>query len=121
MPARRQQHAPGDRLAGNAAVGALMAAKLKSPGEQAATEIDAALKEIRRDEPAIATVEKGLKAAKAAGVPVELEGPKPSASALADTKTGFGHGSDPDNKTVPPHKPNPQVSPLGKAADAKLG
>ena len=77
------------RLAGNAAVGALMAAKLKSPGEQAATEIDAALKEIRRDEPAIATVEKGLKAAIAAGVPVELEGPKPSASALAVTKSGW--------------------------------
>ncbi|CAH0132771.1 MULTISPECIES: hypothetical protein [unclassified Arthrobacter] len=109
------------RLAGNAAVGALMAAKLKSPGEQAATEIDAALKEIRRDEPAIATVEKGLKAAKAAGVPVELEGPKPSASALAVTKTGFGPGSVPAKKPVPPPKPIPAVSPLGKAAAAKVG
>ena len=109
------------RQAGNAAVGALMAAKLKSPGEQAATEIDAALKEIRRDEPAIATVEKGLKAAKAAGVPVELEGPKPSASALAVTKTGFGPGSVPAKKPVPPPKPIPAVSPLGKAAAAKAG
>src|SRR4030081_632591 len=51
------------RLAGNAAVGALMAAKLKSPGGPETADIDAALKEIRRDEPAIATVEKGLKAA----------------------------------------------------------
>ncbi len=64
------------RQAGNAAVSALMAAKLKSPGEQAVTDIDAALREIRRDEPAIDTVEKGLKAAKAAGVPVDLEGTK---------------------------------------------
>ena len=71
---------------------ALMAAKLRSPGEQAVTEIDAALREIRRDEPAIDTVEKGLKGAKAAGVPVDLEGPKPPASALAVTKTGFGPG-----------------------------
>ena len=81
------------RSAGNAAVNALMAGRLRSPGEQAVTDIDAALREIRRDEPAIDTVEKGLKAAKAAGVPVDLEGPKPPASALAVTKTGFGPGS----------------------------
>src|SRR5438309_2059346 len=73
------------RQAGNAAVGALMAAKLKSPEEQAGTEIDAALREIRHDEPAIGTVEKGLRAAQAAGVAVDLEGPKPPASALAVT------------------------------------
>ena len=109
------------RLAGNAAVGALMAAKLKSPGEQAGAEIDAALKEIRRNEPAIGTVEKGLKAAKTAGVPVELEGPKPSAAALAVTKTGFGPGSVPAKKPVPPPKPVPAVSPLGKAGAAKVG
>src|SRR5947209_9958022 len=80
------------RNAGNAAVSALMAARMRFPGEQAVAEIDAALKEIRRDEPAIETVEKGLKAAKAAGVPVELEGPKPPAAALAVTMTGFGPG-----------------------------
>ena len=45
---------------------------------------------MRRDEPAIDTVEKGLKRAKAVGVPVELEGPKPPPSALAVTMTGFG-------------------------------
>ncbi|MBT2552007.1 hypothetical protein [Arthrobacter sp. ISL-5] len=109
------------RQAGNAAVGALMAAKLKSPGEQAVAEIDAALKEVRRDEPAIATVEKGLKAAKTAGVPVELEGPKPPASALAVTKTGFGPGQVPGKKPVPPPKPVPGASPLGKAGAAKTG
>lgn len=109
------------RQAGNAAVGALMAAKLKSPGEQAVAEIDAALKEVRRDEPAIATVEKGLKAAKTAGVPVELEGPKPPASALAVTTTGFGPGQVASKKPVPPPKPVPAVSPLGKAAAAKAG
>src|SRR5688500_5849886 len=70
------------RQAGNAAVGARMAAKLKSPREQGTPEIDAALREIRKNEPAVDTVEKGLKAAKTAGVPVELEGPKPPASAL---------------------------------------
>lgn len=109
------------RQAGNAAVGALMAAKLKSPGEQAAAEIGAALKEIRRDEPAIGTVEKGLKAAKTAGVPVELEGPKPPDSALAVTKTGFGPGQVASKKPVPPPKPVPALSPLGKAAAAKAG
>jgi hypothetical protein len=108
------------RQAGNAAVGALMAAKLKSPGEQAGTGIDAALKEIRKNDPAIGTVEKGLKAASAAGVPVELEGPKPPASALAVTKTGFGPGSVPAKKPVQPPKPLPAVSPLGKAAAAKM-
>lgn len=109
------------RQAGNAAVGALVAAKLKSPGEQAVAEIDAALKEIRRDEPAIATVEKGLKAAKTAGVPVNLEGPKPPDSALAVTKTGFGPGQVASKKPVPPPKPVPALSPLGKAAAAKAG
>lgn len=109
------------RQAGNAAVGALMAAKLKSPGEQAVAEIDAALKEVRRDEPAIATVAKGLKAAQTAGVPVELEGPKPPASALAVTTTGFGPGQVASKKPVPPPKPVPAASPLGKAAAAKAG
>jgi hypothetical protein len=103
------------RNAGNAAVSALMAAKLKSPGEQAGTEIDAALKEMRGGEPAIDTVEKGLKAAKAAGVPVDLEGPKPPASALAVTTTGFGPESVAGKKPVPPAKPVPAVHPLGKA------
>jgi hypothetical protein len=65
------------RYAGNAAVSALIAARLRSPGDQAVREIDAGLKEIRRDEPALDTVETGLKAANAAGVPVDLEGPKP--------------------------------------------
>ena len=90
-------------------------ARMRSPGEQAVSDIDAALRELRRDEPAIDTVEKGLKAAKAAGVPVDLEGPKPPASALAVTTTGFGPGSVPAKKPVPPPKPVPAVSPLGKA------
>ena len=106
------------RSAGNAAVSALMAAKAKSPGDQAVGEIDAALHEIKRDEPAIDTVEKGLKQAKAAGIPVELEGPKPPASALAVTTTGFGPASVPAKKPVPPAKPVPAVHPLGKAGAA---
>jgi hypothetical protein len=104
------------RAAGNAAVNALLAAKLKSPGDQAISEIDSALREIKRDEPAIDTVEKGLKQAKAAGVPVDLEGPKPPPSALAVTTTGFGPGAVPAKKPVPPPKPVPKKSPLGKAA-----
>jgi hypothetical protein len=104
------------RSAGNAAVSALVAAKLRSPGEQAMTEIDAALREVRGDDPVIDTVEKGLKAAKAAGVPVELEGPKPPPAALAVTTTGFGPGSVPAKKPPPPPKRVPAVSPLGKAA-----
>ncbi|MBA3668436.1 MAG: hypothetical protein H0W65_12080, partial [Sphingomonas sp.] len=109
------------RNAGNAAVSALMAAKVRSPGEQAVTEIDGALKEIGKGEPAIDIVETGLKAAKAAGVPVELEGPKPPPSALAVTMTGFGPGSVAAKKPVPPPKPVPAVSPLGKAGAAKPG
>lgn len=106
------------RFAGNAAVSALLAAKLRSPGEQAGTQIDAALRELRGDEPAIDTVEKGLKAANAAGVPVDLEGAKPPASALAVTTTGFGPESVAAKKPVPPAKPVPPVSPLGRAAAA---
>ena len=103
------------RNAGNSAVSALVAAKLRAPGADAVTDIDGALREIRRDEPAIETVEKGLKAAKDAGVPVDLEGPKPPPSALAVTTTGFGPETVAAKKPVPPVKPVPAVSPLGKA------
>ena len=111
------------RNAGNAAVSALLAAKLKSPGEQAGADIDVALREIRREEPAIDPVEKGLRAAKAAGVPVDLEGTKPPPSTLAVTKTGFGPASVAPKKPVPPTKPVAAVSPLGKAGAkvAKVG
>ncbi len=104
------------RSAGNSAVGALMAAKFRSPGGQGGADIDAALTEVRRDDPVIDTVEKGLKAAQAVGIPVDLEGPKPPASALAVTMTGFGPGSVAEKKVVPPPKPVPAVNPLGKAA-----
>jgi hypothetical protein len=103
------------RDAGNAAVNALMAARLRWPGPAAVSDIDAALVEVRGDDPAVDIVEKGLKAAKATGVPVELEGPKPPASALAVTKTGFGPHSVAPKQPVPPAKPVPAVSPLGKA------
>jgi hypothetical protein len=109
------------RSAGNAAINALMAGRLRFPGKQATAEIDAALREVRGDEPAIDTVEKGLKAAKAAGVPVDLEGIRPPPSALAVTSTGFGPGSVPAKKPVPPPKKVPAVSPLGRAAAKKAG
>src|SRR4029450_6616557 len=55
------------RSAGNAAVNALLAGRMRFPGDQAVADIDGALRELKRDEPAADTVEKGLKAAKAAG------------------------------------------------------
>jgi hypothetical protein len=107
------------RAAGNAAMSALMAGRLRLPGKQAVADIDGALRELRRDEPAVDKVEKGLKAAKAAGVQVDLEGVRPPASALAVTTTGFGPGSVPAKKPVPPPKKVPAVSPLGRAAAKK--
>ncbi|WP_232006371.1 hypothetical protein [Mycobacterium sp. 852013-50091_SCH5140682] len=124
---RRPRPQPGvtglaalQRAAGNAAVNALLLGKLRAPGKE---EIESALGEMRRDEPAVDTVEKGLKAAQAVGVPVELEGPKPPASALAVTTTGFGPASVAPKKPVPPPKPVPAKSALGKvaAAPAKRG
>ncbi|MFI6096557.1 hypothetical protein ACIA8G_13435 [Lentzea sp. NPDC051213] len=103
------------RDAGNTAVGALMAAKQKQPDGAALGHIEAALKEVRRDEPEIDTVEKGLKAAQATGVPVTLEGPKPPASALAVTTTGFGPNAVAPKKPTPPAKPVPAKSKLAKA------
>ena len=103
------------RSAGNSAVSALMAARLRQPGEQAVTAIDAALVEVRGDNPSIETVEKGLRAAKDAGVPVELEGPKPPASALAVVRTGFGPASVEAKKPVPPPKAVPAVTALTRA------
>lgn len=107
------------REAGNAAVSALLAARLRHPGDEAIVEIDGALVELRRDEPDVERVERGLKQAKATGIPVDLEGSKPPASALAVTMTGFGPSAVAAKKPVPPPKPVPPVSPLGKAAAAK--
>jgi hypothetical protein len=73
---------------------------------------------VRQEEPAIDTVEKGLRAAQAAGVLVDLDGAaqKPPAAALEVTRTGFGPESVPPQKPVPPPKPVPAQSPLGRAA-----
>lgn len=109
------------RSAGNAAVNALLAAKFKSPDSEARSSLDAALSEARRDEPAVNVVEKGLKAAKKLGIPVELEGPKPPASALAATVTGFGPAAVPAKRPTPPPKRVPAVNPLGKAAAKRPG
>jgi hypothetical protein len=120
----RKQARPGgarglfalQRAAGNSAVSALLAGKLKSSGDSVA-DIDKALSQVRGSEPDIGIVEKGLKATKAAGVQVDLEGEanKPPASALAVVTTGFGPGAVAPKKPVPPTKPVKPVSPLGKA------
>lgn len=107
------------RDAGNSAVSALMMARLRSPGGEAVADIDGALKEIKKDEPVIETVDKGMKHAEAAGIPVEKEAPKPPAEALAVHKTGFGPGSVAPKKPVPPTKPVPAVPAAAKAAAAK--
>ena len=103
------------RQAGNTAVGALLAARMRQPPERARGEIDAALAEMRGGEPDLDTVETGLIAAKGLGVPVDLEGPKPPSEALAVTTTGFGPESV-EEKVVPPAAAGPTVSPLAKAA-----
>lgn len=100
------------RRAGNSAVGALAAARARFPGEQAVADIDAALDETRRDHPAVDTVEKGLRAAQAADVPVELEGPKPPASALAVIRTGLGPKAVTPKEPVPPPKRVATVMPF---------
>src|SRR3954453_20094122 len=106
------------RSAANAAVSALMAARLRSGGGAATADIDSALREVRRDEPVIETVEKGLRAANAAGVPVDLDGAaqKPPPSALNVVRTGFGPESVPASKPVALPKPVPAVGPAAKAA-----
>ncbi len=106
------------RSAGNAAVSALLAGRWRSGGGEAVAKIDAALTEIRRDEPDVTKVEPGLRAAKAAGVPVDLDGyaQKPPASALNVVKTGFGPGAVPAKKPVPPAKPTAPKSPLARAS-----
>lgn len=123
-PARVFRAAPRVRLplamqraAGNSAVNALMAARLKWPGDEARSDIDGGLTELRKDEPDVQRPSsKGLKAAKNLGIPVDLEGIRPPASALAVTTTGFGPGRSRPKKPVPPKKPIPARSPLGTAA-----
>ena len=102
------------RRAGNQAVNALLLARGRFPAPAAVADIDTALRELRHDEPAVEPVEKGLRTAKALGVPVDLEGPKPPPGALAITRSGFGPGAVPAKKPVPPTKPVPPKSPLAR-------
>ena len=62
------------------------------------------------------TVEKGLKAAKAAGVPVDLEGVEAAGVGAGGDHHRLRAGTVAPKKPVPPPKPVPAVSPLGKAA-----
>ncbi|MCK0113068.1 hypothetical protein MWU75_13035 [Ornithinimicrobium sp. F0845] len=103
------------RRAGNAAVSALLTGKGRAEGAPA-ERMEEALGQLRREDPAIDVVETGLKEAKAAGVPVDLEGTPPPAAALAVTLTGFGPGSVAPKKAPLPPKSVPKVPALGKAA-----
>ena len=102
------------RAAGNAAVSALMAARFRAGGGEARERIDRALGHVSGSDPDVGVVEKGLREAKALGIPVDLDGlaQKPPASALAVVTTGFGPGSVAAKKPVPPRKPVPAKSPL---------
>ncbi len=106
------------RRAGNQAVTALMLGRARSPGDAAREDLDVALAEVRRDEPAVDLVETGLKRAQAAGVPVDLEGVKPPPLALAVTKTGFGPAQVASKRAKPPTKAVPRKSPLATAGGA---
>jgi hypothetical protein len=110
------------RHAGNAAVAALLQGKARAGDQYAIKHIDAAVVEARKGEPELDTLEKGLKAAKAAGVAVDIDGAdrKPPASALAVTRTGFGPAAVAPKKPVPPPKPTPAKSPMAKAGRGKL-
>ena len=79
------------RAAGNAAVNALMMGRFRAGGGEARAHIDAALGQVRSDNADVGIVEKGLREAKAVGIPVDLEGlaQKPPASALSVAVTGF--------------------------------
>ena len=114
------------RSAGNAAVGALMAGRFRSREGEARAAIDTALGEIRREEPDVAKVESGLKAAKAAGVPVDLDGAgqKPPPSALNAVTTGFGPASVPAKKPVPApatsrRRPKAAAKPVKKPGETR--
>jgi hypothetical protein len=80
------------------------------------TDIDAALREVRRDEPVIDTVEKGLQAAKAARVPVDLEGVKPPPSALAVTRTGVRAGGGAREEAGAAAKAGAEGEPAGQGS-----
>ena len=71
------------------------AARDAGPNEDAAPLVEPDSRPDGWDEPAVETVEKGLKAAKAAGVPVDLHGAaqKPPASALAPSSATSGIAS----------------------------
>jgi hypothetical protein len=98
------------RQAGNAAVTALLSAQARSPTPGAGAEINAALTELRGGDPSLAPVERGLRAAKALGVPVQLEGPKPAASALAVVRTGFGPEKVAPKKAPQPAGASPRIA-----------
>jgi hypothetical protein len=108
------------RSAGNAAVTALLTGLRSTTEAGARSHIDDALVEVRRSEPDIDKVEKGLKAARDAGVPVDLEGEahKPPASALEVENIGFDAGAVAPKQPVPPPTPTPPHSPLAAAAKA---
>ena len=84
------------------------------PRDQARSDLDAGMREARKEEPDIETLEKGLKTAKGLGISVDLEGIRPPPSALAVTTTGFGPGSVAAKKPVPPQEADPGQESAGE-------
>lgn len=107
------------RQAGNAAVNALLAGRLRSVESEPRARLDAALREVRQDSPALGILEKGLLEARAVGIPVDLDGVRPPASALAVKTTGFGPGSVAPKRAAPPAKAIPKLNPLARAASLR--
>ena len=98
------------RAAGNAAVSALIAGRLKLPSVEAAKNIDAGLRKSGHDETMIDTVEKAIKPAKAAGASVEIEARRPPSTTLPLSRTGFGPASAAPKNPVLPTTSVPTVS-----------
>ncbi|WP_147414559.1 HNH endonuclease signature motif containing protein [Rhodococcus rhodochrous] len=90
-------------------------------------DIDAGLRETRKDEPDLPVLEAGLRAAKAVGVAVDIDGAahRPPASALAVVITGFGPAAvaaakpPPAPKSAPARSPLPSGPPQGKGPSQK--
>ena len=110
--------AAAERRRENAAVSIeLMAGKLRSPGRRPSEPTSTPrCGRSAATKPAIDTVEKVSEAAKAAGVPVDLEGPETAGIRTGGLRRPGSAGAVGRRGRSRPAKPVPAVTPLGKAA-----
>ena len=103
------------RAAGNSAVNALMAARLRFPGEQARSDIDGAPAGDAPGRAGRRHRREGAEGGEGPGVPVDLEGPAAAVGACGDhhrLRARCGAGEE----AGAAQEPVPAESPLGKAA-----